>query len=278
MALSLLFEGRFEEYHRAVADQGTQLWIFLHVPKTAGSSFRAELAYALQPQVNVFVDHYDRSVPVSQQMNEVFERFVGEAGPKGLRFASGHFNNTHILFALPRLQACDPRFITVLRDPVERVISDYCYQRTPAHPPYESFKQKFPTFRDYYLHSKNGLCRYLAPDRTKVSAQSAIDFLMQTYSFVGAVELYPMTVRSVFAFLGFEHRPLLYLRRTKDLTSEQVEVTEEDRQAVRELNAKDVELYDYFITRLRAVQQGWLDYLSSLPLAPFKYPETAQAV
>ena len=57
------------------------------------------------------------------------------------------------------------KLITMLRDPAVRMISDYRYQTTPAHPVHREFVERFPTFEDYLATewTRNRMFRFLRP-------------------------------------------------------------------------------------------------------------------
>lgn len=82
---------------------------FLHVPKTAGSSFRAILA-SLYPQEMTFPAMY---------WDEVFRYSPAQA--RQYRLFMGHYYH----FFLDYLAPVRPEVVTFLRDPVSRVISRY---------------------------------------------------------------------------------------------------------------------------------------------------------
>ena len=54
--------------------------VFVHVPKTAGSSLRGELAARLQPDVNIVVDYTDATRLFRDKMDDAVARLPGRAG------------------------------------------------------------------------------------------------------------------------------------------------------------------------------------------------------
>ena len=67
--LGLLFEKRFDEYFAAFR-QDLGLLVFSHVPKTAGSSLRAEIARVLKPEANIFLDYNDKTRTYMQGLDD----------------------------------------------------------------------------------------------------------------------------------------------------------------------------------------------------------------
>lgn len=72
-------------------DDGT-LWFFQHIPKTAGSSFSAELAKHSGPYFNIFIDSEDRDTPYGDAFAAATARFLSSAETRRFRSASGHLS------------------------------------------------------------------------------------------------------------------------------------------------------------------------------------------
>ena len=104
--------------------------IFLHIPKTAGTSVR-EALFRARPQAAGLCDYGSASPATSPLVKEL--RYgpgggvgrlcaaLAEAGPFSL---SGHIKVRELA-----LQAAGARLLTVLRDPAERVVSHYLHAR-----------------------------------------------------------------------------------------------------------------------------------------------------
>ena len=84
--IQTLFAGRAGDFLRDAAF-GAAPCIFVHVPKTAGTSLRAELAAILPPDVNIHVDYTDTSRSFHDRIDDAVARFLDQAGPRGIRFA-----------------------------------------------------------------------------------------------------------------------------------------------------------------------------------------------
>ncbi|WP_299595791.1 hypothetical protein [uncultured Microbulbifer sp.] len=115
--------------------------VFVHVPKTAGTSFRFGVDQVLGAE-RVVRDYGPESPETSAIVRDwvLGERdlwqFCRAFDDSGFQFITGHFNAQRYVPAFG-LQ----RFITFLRDPVQRVYSEY--QHFVRH--YE-YKHDFPTF------------------------------------------------------------------------------------------------------------------------------------
>jgi hypothetical protein len=203
VTLSLLFSGKFDEYFARSA-AGTPLWLFVHIPKTAGSSLTTELAEFLRPSQNIHIDRTDSTRSYNQRYDDAVTDFIAEAKQRRFRFASGHIIEEHT--ARIRNAVPDVRMITMLRQPVSRVVSDYRYQRTPMHPTHEEFKKKMPTLAHYVaqLGESNKMTRHLVPKTIIATGdgQACVNFVMQNYEFVGLQEMYPICFQTLTTLVG----------------------------------------------------------------------------
>jgi len=87
--------------------------VFLHLPKTAGSSLRDHI----KANLNHGFMHYSK---------ESWKALIRSKDMRSYDFFAGHFNyGFHKL--LEKRRVCDMRQITMLRNPIERVISAYYY-------------------------------------------------------------------------------------------------------------------------------------------------------
>ena len=253
MSLAGLVNGDLEGY--VAENRGNdRCWFFVHIPKTAGSSFRSELADLLRPNYNVHIDRDRRSAPHAKKIVAATKAFDLHLKRRRCRFASGHVPVATLaqhVEAWPEL-----KLITMLRDPAMRIISDYRYQTTPAHPPHREFLQRFPTFESYLGASgvRNQMFEFLRPSR-QATLDECITFIVERFAFVGLVEMYPMSVRLVTRLMGLERSPSRYLRKTLETEDNRIEVTSQMIERVRELNSLDVAIHGYFRARLKGVRE-----------------------
>lgn len=245
-------------YHELLAsrsDVAGDIWFFLHIPKTAGSSFRGELASRLQPDVNIFITYDDPTVTHDALLDRAMLKFLDPANGPWPRFASGHLYRSHV----ERLRHARPdvKLITMLRDPVARLISDYRYQRTPAHPPFRQFIEAFPDFASYLAckPEQNKMHHYLSryPGQP---VEEVIDEVEREFTFVGTQEAYEFSCRTLFALLGRMEAPTLYARKTEDNSDNQIDGVAVMRDEIEAANALDVKIYRHFSERLEQLRQA----------------------
>jgi hypothetical protein len=256
MPMDRLRTQSLRDFMEAEADPGA-FCLFLHIPKTAGSSLGHELAAVLTPYRNISLDYLDESVPHGAKRQKAVETLIAELERDGgLRSASGHITMRQAL----QVKRAHPRtrIVTFLRDPVRRVISDYRYQRTPAHPMHEAFIREYPTIEDYVraAPSQNKMFKRLVK-RPAQDVGVGIDRIARTVSFVGLVENYAMSVDILFRLFGADVAPSVHLRRTQDMRGNQVEVTPDLTGLILDLNRSDAALYGHFKSLLRRHEAEW---------------------
>jgi hypothetical protein len=204
----LLAEGKLKPYLRRTLGPGSVL-VFLHIPKTAGSSLTTDLNRLLPPYLNLAPDYTDMSRPFEERENEMLARFLAVARSGALRSASGHYTYRRIRNLLrdaPEPPAATPAYVSMLREPVTRVVSDYVYMTSSAHPDHAAAKARFPTLESYVEdpNAQDKMARFLL-DHPAMPAEEIPAFLDRTYRFLGTVEEYAMSSFLLFALAGLRH-------------------------------------------------------------------------
>ena len=230
---------------------------FIHVPKTAGSSLTMEMRKHLQPHVNVVVDRTTVGPDFEAKRRAAFATFVEEAKRERPRSFSGHIMYRNVREFTAEIEPL--RFVAMLRDPVARVVSDYRYARTPAHPQSAEFAARFPTIEAYVEapQSRNKQARFLLPN-PKMEPDKAIAFLDRTYAFLGTVEDYAFSLDMLFRLCGVAAQPTERRNTTVAVRGNEVELTAELRQRILEGNALDQALYVHVAGALARHRDAWL--------------------
>jgi hypothetical protein len=253
-----LFAGRFAAYFETILATRA-LWLFVHVPKTAGSSLNGELVPILAPSHHLLID-YDMIGRRSyhDMMDAAVDRFIAEAAVRNFNYCTGHILASHterIAAALPHV-----RPFTLLREPVARFISDYRYQCSGLHPGNEGFLARYPTI-DAYLNARNEcnkLAGHLVPrDLQRAGcASTCVDYILSHYDLVGLQEQYALSLRLITTLAGEPRRPTVHKRvRAADPSWTISPATEG---AILERNALDVAIYREISGRFYAIA-GELD-------------------
>jgi hypothetical protein len=261
MSLSLLFDRRFDDYAAAVREN-TGLWLFVHVPKTAGSSLSGELARLAPPYHNIHIDHTDRSRPGPERFDLVVEGFLAEAATKPFRSASGHILHRHMEQIVAAIPGVKP--VTMLRDPLKRVISDYRYQRSPMHPLSAEVIRKAPDFAAFLdlPGPRNRMAKHLVPLEMirRERLEESVAYVMDRFAFVGLQEAYALSFRLLTALItGAPVQPTEKRRVNEE--GEAVELTPELEALARARNAVDCAIYEALAQRFAGIRsdlEAWL--------------------
>ncbi len=245
---------KFLESHR----DEQNLWLFVHIPKTAGSSLSTEISRELTPYRNIHIDSNEKGVEYATQVQNAVNRFIADSGTRNFRSASGHINISHVNQIRGAVPAA--KTFTFLRHPVKRLISDFRYQRTPLHPPYKEFIERFPTIESYVTSemSQNRMYRTLVRDET-VPLQEGLDQIANDFGFIGTLEMYPMSFNILFQLFGLDLMPGDHKRPTPETEHNAVEDTPELRNRILAVNALDMALYRHFAEMLRARRDQWIE-------------------
>jgi hypothetical protein len=248
------------------------LWLFVHVPKTAGSSLASDLSGLTGAYRSIHIDHEDRSRTAQERFDDATAAFVAAQGAVPCRFASGHLQYRHvhrILGALP-----GTRLFTLLREPVARLVSDYLYQRSPMHPLSAEVRARIPDFAAFVelRGQQNRMARHLLPPRLVEAAdiEGGLTILRNRYAFVGLQERYELGFRALATLVaGRPVRPSSRKRVNESAAAEKAEVMRalerpELRARIAELNALDLGLYAGIAAEWDAIAGPlamWLDAL-----------------
>ncbi|GAB4464322.1 MAG: sulfotransferase family 2 domain-containing protein [Anaerolineae bacterium] len=163
--------------------------VFLHIPKAAGTTLHHILERQYPPEA-VF--------SISDQVALDAFRQLPEARRAQLRCVKGHFP-----FGVHQWLPGDATYITLLREPVSRVVSDYYYIRShPEHPYHATLVAERLTLEDFaHIHIEAGEANL----QTRwISGMVDMDHVTPPYGPLpaGALERARATLRSAFSVFG----------------------------------------------------------------------------
>ena len=255
-------------------------WSFIHIPKTAGSSFSQELANVLQPHYNIEVDY--RKVTASgagasfeQMMNAAIVAFSSHPSASRAKFVSGHFKYRSIKDVK---ELHGSKLISLVRNPAERLLSDYRFQLSEQHPPREAVRARYPTFRHFISDPINQdvMFKYLCEDMAQ-TAEECMEFISRTYTFIGVMEMYTFSIKMMFMLLGMRIDPSLTLRKAEGTTADKVVISKEDMVSLETYNQKDFFIWRRLVALFRPVTPEFFRFsdfdrlfnmLNGLPFRP----------
>jgi hypothetical protein len=239
-----------------VAHQPDSLWFFLHIPKTAGSSMSTELGRVRPPYLNISIDY----VQDARQHDAALAKTLSGISPSTLKAARSASGHVPAKFLQPITQAVpDVRLFTILRDPVQRVLSDYVYQTTPAHPPFEDFKRRYPHVEDYVLDAseQDKMFFFASGERSTRDFDASYKEITNRFCFIGLTELYDMSFNIVTRLMGSGALPSEFRRQTSAEAKARVQVTPALTALIRQTNPLDQQLYERVAGALLPKLQAW---------------------
>jgi hypothetical protein len=217
-------------------------YIFIHIPKAAGSSMNLMLKNHLGKRYHHL--NWKKGQQLEKQSN-IFANFV--------RFYRIYVVGGHVNFGIHSRLPGKYRYFSFLRRPDSRVASHYYYAlEQPTHYLNESLVKRKMTLSDYAgsdlsLELDNGQVRALANywQSTPVGPEhlkQARDNILKSFCFLGFQESFSSDVALLFKGLGLG--PITVERN--NATKMKGEINSQEKEFLLERNRFDFELWTYF--------------------------------
>ena len=210
--------------------------ISVHIPKCAGTSFRNSLkaVYGADSVVRLDISLQDERIRVNE------ENWESSKIPTKVKVAHGHFSPA--LFQ-KHFRSNDAPYITWLRHPVDRVISNYYYLAKRLA---EELKEEEKGL-NILSKMQRTLLEYAADplNQNRISKFLA-GHTLEDFLFVGIQEFYEEDLQHLSSKLHWKDTP--YFRH--NITGTKREVDAAVRQQIADYNAADLECYEQAL-RLR---------------------------
>lgn len=219
----------------------TDTIIFLHIPKTGGRSLQ-----------NILLRKYSSDEVITDahtKLNEISE--WPDDRKRQIRYLQGHF-----VYGAHKILPQECRYITTLRDPIDRVISHYYFlKRSPSHPLHDTIVQQNLSLEDYVT---SGICDEVSNDQVRLVAgvertspvdldemlKMAKDNIDNKFLVVGLLENFNETLVLLKRRLGL--RNIFYGIRNQTIGRPLKEqIPERILHLITELNYADIALYSY---------------------------------
>jgi hypothetical protein len=221
--------------------------LFLHIPKAGGSTL-GEYVYnqccapesSDEDPLSAGVAYLEYGFIKPPEL-AVPEHVVNLLSRRDLRAVVGHF-----WFGLHEHVARPSRYVTLLRDPVERVVSLYYYAKLEETMSLEEFARK-PPFREVDNDQVRRIAGVNPPvgECTHAMLDLARENLRRHFDVVGTTERMDETLAQLNVKLGWNREVVSFPRNVNAARPSSSVLTREAVEAVRARNELDYELWRY---------------------------------
>ncbi|HCX31104.1 MAG TPA: hypothetical protein DHU55_15260 [Blastocatellia bacterium] len=216
-----------------------QALIFLHIPKTAGTTLNRIIEWQYSGLSIYTMDPY--------RIRATAERFkrLSEQRRRRLRVVRGH-----LFYGIHEFLPQGATYITMLRDPVTRFLSSYYFiLRRPLHPMHRKLKKERLGVEEFIRltpHRQNLQCRFIAGfENGEICDEQVLDVakenLTRSFSVIGLCERFEESLMLMAITFGWEVP--FYENRKVSKIRPVVEPRLVD--LIKEHNRLDVELYEF---------------------------------
>ncbi len=217
--------------------------VSLHLPKTAGTSFVKALENHFGPALLKDYDDLPINTPPFERNRAALQASIhnGEADKfDGIGCIHGHFLPLkYLLLSFRR----DLRFITWLRDPVERMLSHYHFWRKSYDP------QKSAPLHKRVIAENWSLERFcLGPELKNVYCQFVWGFPLVYFDFIGITEFYNEDL-AYFSKVYLGTNLETYTVNVGDKVGGKYQIDEKFRKQIETFHSGDMMLYKRALTK-----------------------------
>jgi hypothetical protein len=240
--------------------------IFLHIPKTAGTTLHRIIEWQYSAFSIYTIDPY--------RIRATAERFkqLPERRRRRFRVVRGH-----LYYGIHEYLPQGATYITLLREPVTRLLSSYYFiLRRPLHPLHRTLHKKRLGVEEFIRitpHRQNLQCRFIAGiSNGEVCDQRTLDRakenLTRSFSVIGLCERFEESLVLLAKTFGWEMPFYESQRVSKSRPVVEPKLVE----LIREHNRLDVELYEFgknlFEESLRKSEEAVREGLTTLRAMP----------
>lgn len=226
-----------------------QVVIFLHIPKTAGTTLRYVIQYQYKP--SAIYELYGPSATHSERLEE-FKRL------SDARKAEIKIVNAHLGFGLHEFLPQSCTYITFLRNPVDRVVSMYYYFQRTGNNYVQNLTLK--EFIQTYGGARDNMTKYLSGEKLKIqlndpnneidyqcsseSLETAKSNLKKHFKIIGLAERFDESLIILKNKLGWKV-PLYDKNNVSKNRPSTKEVSKDTLNLIEKFNEFDIQLYEY---------------------------------
>ena len=218
-----------------------RLSVFVHVPKTAGSSVQRDLRRNFESGFQVDWQCIDQS----------WLQFLKMQKRSGYHHVRGHISWQQIKQL--RQAGIAYHAFSFLRHPVDRVMSNYAYCVSEASPCSAENREKYPSLSDFLADNleRNHMTGLLVGQCS--SYEQAIERLSTEYSFIGVTEFFELGQQVILPALGGQYQSLPRVNVTP--TGRSFRVADGTINQIMESQAIDLEVFEFFQNQYRQLQE-----------------------
>jgi hypothetical protein len=229
--MSNIFFNLFKKTEKPQAINRLEL-VSIHIPKTAGTSFRNTLreVYGENNVIRLDIGLVRQEVRIEEKLYDL------PTFPPNTKVIHGHFSYPLLIknFSIPK----ETPIITWLRDPVKRVISNYFYLAKRLEEELDEEGKGLNILRKM----QRSLIEYARFEGAQNRQSKFLSGLtLENLQFVGIVETYEEDIQQLSQILEWPKTPIFTHNQTNRDTSI---ISQKDIDEIRELNSADLKLYE----------------------------------
>ena len=220
--------------------QPRKMLFYMHIPKCAGTSSVKTLVAAYSRCWHFQFDRIDEQFPI------FIDRAKNDSeGP--FELAAGHFLSHHLQDV--QKNQVPHHAITFFRHPIARVVSEYRYICTPAHPFSEQVLSDYPTFEAFVERrlQPNAIAHILFGG--VCSFDEYVEKLKQNFCFVGLSEFYHLSMALLMKAQGNQY--VINPRKNVTVETEHntFELSQKTYQSLCQSQSLDLQVFEYLFQR-----------------------------
>lgn len=215
--------------------------LFLHMPKCAGTSIKRMLETEIIEQVAFDYDSYFK-IPESERSEKIRQSLDSPIKCIGKEIVYGHFFPVKYI---GNTKPANLRLVTILRDPIERLISHYNFWNSGI-------------FSDHYLWAKMKRENWKLKDfimreeMRNFYSQYLTQIPLQFFSYIGIYENLTESVEMCLSTLGLKLRNTIPPHLNKTEFNQKSELTNDFIEEAKKFHFHDYVIYDYALSNYHA--------------------------